>query len=569
MGNASCVDRLAECPGSRRETPPFLAPNNAEAAYVFDFTQNTPLWVGAAQPLQPNLGYPLRESEGQTSKWELLREGGHAPSLKICYSGRVYVRCGDDLFSAEGGPSRCTAFRLCTRALQLEDTLCGVNFTLELQSSPPGFFLCPCISLQLTNGEVGLVGDRFGPVQPPQDFLLDFSILDIGGQDVQMDVILRGLTENVIPGSQVALNRHGAWTLRTRLQDYTTFNNSLPYCAFLGASELWAEGPGGSEGSGAFLQNLVVSEEPVLTEHPPVSFKWWAKLEGASDWGRLLFEGLDARSLLHEASFGSEPLVASKAADFWHHKVYDMAVGRVSPRTVPEKLAGEFWLSKQAMNVEPMYLHCQVALAQALESCIMLRFSCAQDVLQSLQLGRARPAAPIPSRGVVFGIEQDPRNARLVRMFIEYRNEIVADMVLCEVFEERDEARSIRVHQEIFDGLDILLFRVTLFRANGDHQVASLKLRNEQLEEGASCGESCFGCAVDQPERETERERERERETEQSARARGVILLPIALPKERENREPETERYMDHGPPEAQSGIRGSLDLLFTPCIHC
>eukprot|EP00439_Symbiodinium_sp_Y106_P063940 s3152_g9.t5 len=86
-------------------------------------------------------------------------------------------------------------------------------------------------------------------------------------------------------------------------------------------------------------------------------------------------------------------------------------------------------------------------------------------------------------RGVVFGIEQDPRNARLVRMFIEYRNEIVADMVLCEVFEERDEARSIRVHQEIFDGLDILLFRVTLFRADGDHQVASLKLRNEQLEE--------------------------------------------------------------------------------------
>ena len=84
-------------------------------------------------------------------------------------------------------------------------------------------------------------------------------------------------------------------------------------------------------------------------------------------------------------------------------------------------------------------------------------------------------------------------------------------------------------------------------------QVASLKLRNEQLEEGASCGESCFGCAVDQPERETERERERERETEQSARARGVILLPIALPKERENREPETERYMDHH--KVESGV--------------
>jgi len=139
------------------------------------------------------------------------------------------------------------------------------------------------------------------------------------------------------PKLQLPIARVGT---SSRLQDYTTFNNSLPQsAAFLGASELWAEGPSGSEGSGgAYLQNLVVSEEPVLTEHPPVSFKWWAKLDEASDWGRLL-EGLDARSLLHEASFGSASLVASKAADFWHHKVYDMAVGRVSPRTDPEKLA--------------------------------------------------------------------------------------------------------------------------------------------------------------------------------------------------------------------------------------
>ena len=36
-------------------------------------------------------------------------------------------------------------------------------------------------------------------------------------------------------------------------------------------------------------------------------------------------------------------------------------------------------------------------------------------------------------------------------------------------------------------------------------QVASLKLRNEQLEEHASFGEGCFGCAVYQ--RETERKR--------------------------------------------------------------
>ncbi|CAE7241905.1 unnamed protein product, partial [Symbiodinium natans] len=433
MGNSSCVDRLAECPGSHRETPPFLPPNHAEAAYEFHFTENTPLWAGATQALQPNLGYPL-PGAGQPSRCELIREGGDVPSLKICFSGRIFVRCGEELFSAEDGPSRCTAFRLCTRAVEMEDTVCGVNFSLQLHSSPPGIFLCPCISLQLSTGEVGLVGDRFGPIQHPQDFLLDFSTLDIGGQDVQMDVILRGITVDAMPSSEVAVSRRGAWTLRTRLQDFTTFNNFLrPHRAYLGASELWGEG------SAAYLQHLVVSEEPMHVAHPPVSLKWWAQLDEGADWGRLLFEGIDARSRLDEASFGSEPLSASKASDFWHHKVYDMAVGRVSPRKDPEKLSGEFWLSKQAMKVEPIYLHYQGTLAQALESCVILRFSCAQDVLQSLQLGRARAAAPIPSRGVVFGIEQDPRHARLVRMFIEYRNEIVADMVLCEVFEERDE----------------------------------------------------------------------------------------------------------------------------------
>ena len=28
---------------------------------------------------------------------------------------------------------------------------------------------------------------------------------------------------------------------------------------------------------------------------------------------------------------------------------------------------------------------------------------------------------------------QDPRNRRLIRMFIEYRNEILEDMILCEI----------------------------------------------------------------------------------------------------------------------------------------
>ncbi|CAE7212876.1 unnamed protein product, partial [Symbiodinium pilosum] len=117
---------------------------------------------------------------------ELIHEGGDGRCLKICFSGRVFVRCAEDLFT-EAGPSRYTAFRLCTRAVELEDIVCGVNFSLQLHSAPPGIFLCPCISLQLSTGEeVGLVGDRFGPIQPPQDFLLDFSALDIGGSDLQM-----------------------------------------------------------------------------------------------------------------------------------------------------------------------------------------------------------------------------------------------------------------------------------------------------------------------------------------------------------------------------------------------
>ena len=41
MGNASCVDRLAECPGSRRETPPFLAPSRGSITFRdFDMSES-------------------------------------------------------------------------------------------------------------------------------------------------------------------------------------------------------------------------------------------------------------------------------------------------------------------------------------------------------------------------------------------------------------------------------------------------------------------------------------------------------------------------------------------------
>lgn len=140
-------------------------------------------------------------------------------------------------------------------------------------------------------------------------------------------------------------------------------------------------------------------------------------------------------------------------------------------------------MSKRAMNMQPLYIYCKLTVAQATVSCISLRFSCQKDYLDMLQntpttLQFKYPH--IPSRGVIMGVEQDPRNPRLIRMFIEYRNEILEDMILCEI--DPAQAHKIFVQQEIWDTITVLGYRVVVLHPDGE-LLEELSIRNQRLEE--------------------------------------------------------------------------------------
>jgi len=146
-------------------------------------------------------------------------------------------------------------------------------------------------------------------------------------------------------------------------------------------------------------------------------------------------------------------------------------------------IRGEFWLSKQAVEKKNVYFHCSSTLAQALSMCIAFRFSCPTDYL-SLIADRAAKVlrhTHIPTNGVVLGIEQDPRHDALLRMFIEHRNEILEDMVICECRPE-DLARTI-VHQEVYDGGQTIIYRLTLLHRDGARQSAVLQVAAEQFDD--------------------------------------------------------------------------------------
>jgi len=160
------------------------------------------------------------------------------------------------------------------------------------------------------------------------------------------------------------------------------------------------------------------------------------------------------------------------------------------------RLRGEFWLSKEPVDKKHLYLSCSSTLAQALTMCVVFRFSCPQDYLQLIQQAAAkgspsnekREAAVvlqewhIPANGVVMGIEHDPRHRQLLRMFIEHRNEIKDDMVICE-HGEKNHLRDSIVHQEIYDAGTTIIYRITLLHSDGGRQSAVLQWNTDELEE--------------------------------------------------------------------------------------
>merc|ERR1719265_2185755 len=108
-------------------------------------------------------------------------------------------------------------------------------------------------------------------------------------------------------------------------------------------------------------------------------------------------------------------------------------------------------------------------MAQAMTMCIIVRFTCPLDYLFLIENQRTSVLIDtyIPMNGLVVGLEADPRHTSLVRMFLEHRNEIVEDMVVCECAKSYDLVQTL-VDHEVYDSGGQILYRVTILYPGGE-----------------------------------------------------------------------------------------------------
>eukprot|EP00930_Biecheleria_cincta_P003433 TRINITY_DN104366_c0_g1_i1.p1 TRINITY_DN104366_c0_g1~~TRINITY_DN104366_c0_g1_i1.p1 ORF type:complete len:649 (-),score=104.21 TRINITY_DN104366_c0_g1_i1:66-2012(-) len=506
------------CLGGHKGFPPFSAPNEGEhVVYAFDFaaeagSDKSKLWPGAQGSVTARRGYQLGETlpDRRAVRWEAVHEYKEAASeLSICVSGRLCIRCPGKLRLADGGAAPgATAFRLCTRGGPVFESVrtasfthtahvvtSGIYFCLGLQGTSTGTMLCPRIFLLLSNGdEVPLVEDRLGPLENTHNFFLDFSVIDKAGNSVQMDLIFRGSPASLVSSngndSLESSGQSGSWTLRTCLQEHCTFNSQVkPGSVCLASSELGAL----VQDSSAFLQHLVVSEEhleqaPQSSGSSQQSSPWWLEKDARC---RLLFEGLQSQRR-READSRQGAWRNSCVEDFWHHNRYgNTPTSSKSPRAPANPgLQGEFWLTRDTVEKKHLYLSYSASLAQALSTCVILRYTCLMDFITLIenQVPDVKEQH-IPSNGIVLGLEQDPRHPGLVRMFMEHRNEIIEDRVLCEL--DAAQALHMQAVQEVYDGGDSISFKVTLRHSDGSFQSSMLELQLDQLDADTIPGRAC------------------------------------------------------------------------------
>lgn len=223
----------------------------------------------------------------------------------------------------------------------------------------------------------------------------------------------------------------------------------------------------------------------------------------------ILFEGEDARDIAKENQNPAlHPQVDSSGKqngrskdksrkgiqvdsvdEFWYHIKYDDDddMSSLDARGIRQgkTISGEFWLSKLPVEKKHVYFHCSSTLAQALTMCIAFRFSCPTVHLSLISEGekgaRVLRHEHIPTNGVVMGVEHDPRNRSLLRMFVEHRNEVLDDMTICEC--RPGLLSSTIVHQEVYDAGTEICYRLTLLHADGTRQSAVLETSVEHLED--------------------------------------------------------------------------------------
>lgn len=505
MGNLGCLGNdfsSYDVFCAHRDMVPFVPPSSDNVTYMFDLVQKQDIrFVPDISKSVMQDGFqmdPMRDPSNPPM-WHTIKEySAPVSTLKVCASGRIRVQTlpSDELGCPEIGvqPTSKCAFAICTRGRKTDESVQTKNFTHTAQIVKPGIvfslflsmshaslYLSPRIMLILDGGdEVTLVQDSLGPFPIEEDFFADFAVVD-DSRNVQVDFIFR-----TPPRNAKRTDHRRMPTSRSCLQEYTAFNSHLTQANI---SIGWVTV------SSVFLQNLVVNEEQYQEQVPdPQPYSAWkgrpqnASCKGA---GFVLFEGEDAHaslvavnnpritgsSSMHPQFSKRAPRAQAEISDYWYHIRYnaepDLTLQETRLRGT-QCIEGEFWLS-QPVGTTSTHLFCSSSLAQALTMCVAFRFSCTQDYL-SLIVNNATTVlrhTHIPTNCVVLGIEPDPRHGGLIRMFIEHRSKIIEDMVLCERHME-DVSRTI-VHQEVYDGGDYMIYRVTLLHRDGSRQAAVLQ----------------------------------------------------------------------------------------------
>mmetsp|Transcript_87608 Transcript_87608/g.234540 ORF Transcript_87608/g.234540 Transcript_87608/m.234540 type:complete len:703 (-) Transcript_87608:83-2191(-) len=561
MGNIECVGSGGfDGVCVTREFPSFVVPFSESPVYHFDGHRDKSFPVKGKRHPSTGQGFVMDSTIDkflQRPTFYTVMETSQPPKESlVVVAGRVFVNYSAPVHQiAEGG---VCIFAVCIRGVPL----------FEHVSGPPGGFQFPhdgshkfdsglFVSFFLTNVdgqchvaptlalvteqllELNLMDEVLGPV--PESFYIDFAIVDQGGRNIQLDVIVR------CPGPERR-------TLRKLLADHTTFHDHVHNAAIsIGYSHL-NEHVSPREAS-AVLQNLSIAEQqcdgaPVMRPFPVferrnvvghvVQYEGEDSCEAlgvlsphAPDWARTYAHDFwrihpQIRSLAATWVPDDRP-PSARAIDnwktqhgymtdsqntgrYWHHIQYTTpkdGVKRSSACGAPlqrsatvqpvQPLAGEFWVTKQDVDRSDVLLHTSTTLAQALTVGILFRFTCPQDYLTLIEAAAADffTFAHIPTNAIVCGVSEDAEVPDLIRMFVEMRNQVVNDMVICEC--PPGKRNKTLVHQEVYDRGSEIRYRVIVVHADGSRQTGELVIQNDTLDEVYSCETERIRGAVDAP----------------------------------------------------------------------
>jgi len=521
MGNIECLsspfgDNLC----ISREFPSFIPPFTDNITYDYDFFEcdegiqlDGKVLPCDERGFQITNNRPLREGP----KWCIVKEyeiskvvSRNTAMTRLYVSGRLFIQFMAPASVLRDAKGVCV-FSICLRGKPVYEHVqgfpnsvhkfnSGIFFNIYLVNQKSVLHVAP--QIRLVNDqchEVPLCEDVLGPITR-NNFFVDFAIVD-DGRNLQMDTIVR------VPEGK---------TFRSCIQDYTMYNSGAPNPMItLGYSNLQHY----TSNATVFLQNLCIGErefedapgnkvfdwtsetqlfqgvgaicttteefEPSLLHHPQYKPLDMKTMEEITKKQTLMDKSRLTRFLTNEAL--SSTIEQNEATSkFWYHIRYDMGDNKNSGAGSDENskcIEGEFWLSRQPLRRGEMYFQTSSSVSQSLVSGIVFRFSCPNDFMTLIEAGACRVLrhTHIPTNGIAFGIEEDPADPNMLRMFIEHRSRIVEDMIVCNCprTNVRDETL---VHHEVFDEGAYLYYRITIIHTDMSQQSCVLRIKEDNLE---------------------------------------------------------------------------------------